>query len=68
MGFNKTGLGSLVAGVIILFATWHLAFFKAGAVSLAQSLTELVVNGLVVGGLTWLGVLLTVLGVLILVI
>ena len=65
---NKTGLGSLIVGLIILVATWYLAFFQGGAVPLATSVVSLVVNGLIVGGFAWLGVFLLVLGVLILVI
>ena len=65
---NKTGLGSLIVGLVVLIATWYLAFFQGGAVPLATSAVNLVVNGLIVGGFAWLGVFLLVLGVLILVI
>lgn len=65
---NKTGIGSLLAGIIVLAATWYFVFSLQGAVPLAQSIVDLVVNGLVVGGLAWLGVFLIILGALILVI
>lgn len=65
---NKTGIGSLLAGIIVLAATWYFVFSLQGAEPLAQSIVDLVVNGLVVGGLAWLGVFLIILGALILVI
>ena len=65
---NKTGLGSLLVGLVILVAVWYLAFFQSGAVPLATSFVSLIVNGLIVGGFAWLGVFLIVLGALILVI
>ncbi len=65
---NKTGLGSVVAGAIVLVATWHFFFSGQGAVPLAQSIADFVVSGLLVGGLAWLGISLVVLGTLILVI
>lgn len=60
MQVNKAGIASLVAGVIILALTLTFAF--------SGSITSLLVNGLVVGGIAWIGLVLLVLGILIMVI
>jgi hypothetical protein len=65
---NKTGIGSLLIGLIVLAATWYTAFFRGGEVGLATSFISLIVNGFIVGGFAWLGLFLIVLGILILVI
>ncbi len=65
---NKTGMGSLLIGLVVLAATWYMAFFQGGAVPLATSFINLIVSGFIVGGFAWLGLFLVVLGVLILII
>jgi len=60
MQLSKSGILSLILGLIFLGAAWQYGF--------GQDLQALVVNGLVLGGLTWLGLALLVLGLLILLI
>ncbi|MEK6924158.1 MAG: hypothetical protein AABW54_02885 [Candidatus Micrarchaeota archaeon] len=57
---NKAGIASLAAGVIVLALTLTFAF--------SGSITSLLVNGLVIGGIAWIGLILLVLGILIMVI
>ncbi len=60
MQVNKAGIASLAAGVIVLALTLTFAF--------SGSITSLLVNGLVIGGIAWIGLILLVLGILIMVI
>ena len=65
MQLNKAGVASFLAGVVVLAGTWYYAFFNGNVL---QSIISFVVDGLVVGGLAWLGVILAVLGLLIMLI
>lgn len=65
MQLNKSGIASLLAGIIVLAGTWWYAFYNG---SVGESVVSFVVDGLVVGGLAWLGLLLAVIGILILLI
>ena len=65
MQINKAGIASLLAGIIVLGATWYFAFYNG---NVASSIAALVFSGLVVGGLAWLGLILAVLGILIMLI
>ncbi|OIO26403.1 hypothetical protein AUJ14_01765 [Candidatus Micrarchaeota archaeon CG1_02_55_22] len=60
MQLSKSGILSLVLGILVLGAAWQYGF--------AQDVQALILNGLVLGGLTWLGLVLLVLGVLIILI
>ena len=65
---NKTGLASALIGLFILIAAWYFAFYQGGAVPFAQSIIGLVIGGMFVGGLVWLGIFLLAVGLLILII
>lgn len=60
MQLNKSGIVSLVIGILILGLAWNFGF--------SQDAVKLVVEGLVLGGIAWLGLALLVLGILIILI
>ncbi len=57
MQFNKAGLASLIVGIVVLALT--LAYGFGGDV------VRLIAQGLVLGGISWIGLVLVVLGILI---
>ena len=60
MQLNKSGIVSLVLGIVLLGLAWNYGF--------GQDAAKMAVTGLVLGGISWLGLGLLVLGLLILLI
>ncbi len=58
---------SLVAGAVLLLATWYYGFFHY-APDLLSSIAAFTVLGVLLGGAIWVGIILLVLGILILLI
>lgn len=67
MPLNTSGVMSLVAGAVLLLATWYYGFFQYSP-DLLSSLAAFGVLGVLLGGVIWLGIILFVLGILILLI
>jgi len=65
LSLNYSSVSSLIFGLVLLGGTWYFHFSQGGGVPLAESLGALVVNGLIIGGLAWLGLILLILGLLI---
>ncbi len=65
MKFNTTGIGSILLGLLVLAVIFFASFYSAHT-SIVDSLAAFIVNGLVIGGLAWIGMLLVIVGVFIL--